>query len=248
MAIRLAAECGLFDIEGTVADIRFVYDVMFPYVRRELDAFLESQWNDPALAGALACLATDVGIASAQESWLLDRLEPAESRARIVQAVHALMDRDSKSTGLKTLQGLVWKSGFESGSLRAEMFDDVLPAWRRWRDAGVELRIYSSGSILAQKLFFSHTTQGDATGLLSGYYDTTIGNKREAESYARIATDCGRPPQGIVFFSDVAAELRAAAAAGMQTVGVVRPNHPEMDGPCPGPILASFDEIEWKPK
>jgi len=242
--LLLNAQCGLFDIEGTVADIRFVYDVMFPYVRRELPSFLAEHWEDANVTSALQLLASDIGESSSAVAWGSGTLEREASIDRAVRAVHQLMDGDSKTTGLKALQGLIWESGFRSGALRSELFSDVLPALERWKARGIELRIYSSGSVLAQKLFFGHTQQGDLTHLFCGYYDTTIGNKREAPSYMRIANDCGVPIAGIVFFSDVAAELQAAASAGMQVVGCERPNHVPLDASYQGPAIRTFDEID----
>lgn len=57
----------------------------------------------------------------------------------------------------------------------------------RWRNAGSKIAIFSSGSIHAQKLLFGYSVEGDLTGLIDGYFDTTTGGKREPESYLRIA-------------------------------------------------------------
>jgi enolase-phosphatase E1 len=155
------------------------------------------------------------------------------------------MDRDSKTTGLKALQGVVWESGFRSGALQAEVFADMVDALKRWRQAGVDLRIYSSGSILAQQLFFGHSTEGDLTSLFSKHYDTTSGSKKEAESYLTIAKDIGLPPEQIVFFTDVYAEIQAASQAGMQVVACLRPNNVPLPSDYAGLMIESFDSIEW---
>ncbi len=230
--LQLTAQCALLDIEGTVADIRFVYDVMFPFVRHHLHGFLNERWNDDQVRLAIGQLTTDSGSSS----------DPTIAWA--IGAVERLMDEDSKTTGLKALQGLIWESGFRDGSLRAEVFDDVLPALLLWRSHGIDIRIYSSGSILAQRLFFGHTTQGDMLPLFSAHYDTTIGGKRDAISYSRIATDCELDPAHIVFLSDVAAELDAANAAGMQAIGCVRPNNAPLPDSYCGPTIRSFSDLE----
>jgi enolase-phosphatase E1 len=133
------------------------------------------------------------------------------------------MDGDVKATGLKQLQGMIWELGFRSGELVAEVFDDVPEALRRWRASGIDIRIYSSGSIAAQKLFFGHTRCGDLTPLLSGFYDTTTGPKRVSESYVSIAKDWRLMPGEILFVSDVPEELNAAIKAGYQTALAIRP-------------------------
>ncbi|MBK8037140.1 MAG: acireductone synthase [Verrucomicrobiaceae bacterium] len=216
----------LLDIEGTVSPLAFVHDVMFPYARRHAAAWLGAHWGHEVIAQ----LARDAGVTS-----FLNALE-AEA------AVHRLMDADAKVTGLKQLQGLIWEQGFRTGDLRSTLFDDVVPALDHWRENGREVRIYSSGSIHAQRLFFAHTTAGDLTPRLSGYYDTTTGSKREAASYTAIATDCGLPPNDILFISDLVDELNAAQSAGMITALALRPGNkpqPENDHPA----IPSFAEI-----
>lgn len=229
--VPVIARCALLDIEGTVADIRFVYDVMFPFVRSQLQSFLNRFQDSPSVRQAIATLESDAG-------------HPIED---IASHVNRLMDSDSKTTGLKALQGLIWESGFRSGSLRAEIFSDVLPSLQRWKQAGVDLKIYSSGSILAQKLFFGHTTQGDLTPLFTEHFDTTIGSKREASSYARIADAVQIRPADIVFLTDVVPEVDAATAVGLQVITCIRPNNAPLPDDYARPTVRSFDEIDLRP-
>jgi enolase-phosphatase E1 len=153
------------------------------------------------------------------------------------------MANDSKSTGLKAIQGLVWKDGFESGAMRAELFDDVLPALEKWNVSGKMISIYSSGSILAQQLFFGHTIHGDVTPLLSHYFDTTTGPKRESISYTSMAQAMQTPPSAILFVSDIGEELMAARNAGFQVVASVRPNNKPLLETYVGPAVSSFADI-----
>lgn len=152
------------------------------------------------------------------------------------------MNRDVKSTPLKTLQGMIWRSGFESGELVSHVFDDVPETLGHWADSGLDVRIYSSGSIDAQKLFFSHTG-GDLTPHLRGHYDTTTGPKREAASYRSIAADMAMEPREILFVSDVGEELDAARQAGMATALAIRPGNREPGGLLEHESLVSFTEI-----
>lgn len=216
----------LLDIEGTTSSVSFVYDVMFPFVRRELDRYLDAHWGQPALTDACRQIARDAN----QESR-------AGDRDWIRGEVLRLMDGDVKATGLKQLQGLIWEAGFISGELKAHVYDDVPPRLRDWHSRGLDIRIYSSGSIQAQKLFFGHTIAGNLLPLLSGYYDTTTGPKKEAGSYTKIAAAFGLPPREILFLSDVATELDAARTTGMQTALVIRP------GNAPAPPKHGHSEI-----
>ncbi len=226
----------LLDIEGTTSAVAYVYDVMFPFARKALSDYLSANWNDPALDGVKKQFAQDAGV-DGYEDW-------PELRNEAVR----LMDGDVKATGLKQLQGLIWEDGFRSGELRAHVFDDVPPAIEAWRDAGVDVRIYSSGSVHAQKLFFGHSEAGDLLPHFSGHYDTTTGPKREAASYTAIADDWGIEPSKILFLSDVTEELNAARAAGLQTALVNRPGNAEpTPAEPPHTTIESFAELTITP-
>ena len=222
----------LLDVEGTTSSIAFVYDVLFEYAKKEIGAFLDTHRSDPIVRELAVAIMAAAGST-------LDAADPT----RAALAAIDLMNKDMKVTPLKTLQGMIWRSGFESGRLVAHVFDDVPPALAAWADSGLDVRIYSSGSIEAQQLFFHHTSFGDLTGHLRGHYDTTTGPKREAASYAAIATDMGLEPRQILFVSDVGPELDAARNAGMQTVLAVRPGNREPGGIFEHPSVTSFAEI-----
>jgi len=230
----------LLDIEGTTSSIAFVYQTLFPYARRELSRFLSVHWDEPAVTAVRERLARDAGAASyAEFCTRIPELTPAEALSREVER---LMDADAKTTGLKQLQGLIWRGGYESGELKSHVFPDVPPALAAWAARGLDIRIYSSGSAEAQCLFFAHTEAGSLTHLLRGYYDTLTGPKRKPASYRVIAADMQRLPQEVLFLSDVAAELDAARAAGLATGLVVRPgNAPAAD--ARHPVLTDFGQI-----
>ncbi len=154
------------------------------------------------------------------------------------------IDRDAKTTGLKEIQGLIWREGFEAGKLRTHIYPDVPVAMRNWTDAGRDVRIYSSGSVLAQKMFFANTDVGSLSGFLSGHYDTTIGSKRDNASYVALAADWGLPPAEIIFLSDIVAELDAARTAGLHTALLTRPENPPVADRHDHPAIASFGVIE----
>jgi enolase-phosphatase E1 len=215
----LSGEIGavLTDIEGTTTSISFVYETLFPYAAARLDEYAGRPDPEPGLAEALARLRLE----QKEEEGLI------ESGVRLADYARRLMAEDRKSTGLKLLQGVIWEEGYRTGALHGHLFPDVPGALAAWRAAGARLRIFSSGSVRAQKLLFAHTEYGDLTPLFEGYHDTTTGPKREAASYAAIADACGLPPGEILFLSDVREELDAAAGAGMRTGMVVRPGNRE---------------------
>ncbi|TWT43703.1 Enolase-phosphatase E1 [Phycisphaerae bacterium RAS1] len=221
--------CILLDIEGTIAPIAFVHDVLFPFARARLNAFLERHWDTPEVHAARQQIADDAH-------------SPPLDRDALIAHLLGLMDRDAKTTGLKSLQGLIWRGGFESGELRSPLFDDVAPAIRRWREEGVRISIYSSGSAAAQRLFCAHTTAGDLTPLIERYFDTTVGAKRSAASYQRIAELLALPAEQMLFISDVPAELAAARAAGVPVRLAVRPGNAPATG-TEFPALQSLSQL-----
>ena len=223
----------LLDIEGTTSSVSFVYDVMFSFVRRELDGYLRGHWGEPDLAAACDAIAKDAGNPAI-----------AKSADQVKGEVIRLMDGDVKATGLKALQGLIWDAGFTSGEMQAHVYDDVPPALKSWNIAGIDVRIYSSGSVQAQKLFFGHTIAGNLLPHFRGHYDTTTGPKKEAASYTSIAAAYGLPPKDILFLSDVPAELDAARQAGLQTGLVIRPGNVAVRPDHGHPEIRSFAEVQ----
>jgi enolase-phosphatase E1 len=225
----------LLDIEGTTTPIAFVHDVLFPYARTHVRAFLALHGEDADLRRV-----RDLLVAEHADDLVRDMPPFASPRTNdaMVAYVEWLMDRDRKSPGLKLLQGDIWEEGYRSGELRGQMFADVAPAIRRWQAAGMRVAIYSSGSELAQRRLFESTSDGDLTPLLSAFFDTRVGAKVDAASYARIATAIGVPASAIVFVSDVTRELAAARESGLQVVLSLRP------GNSPQPDKALYDAIE----
>jgi enolase-phosphatase E1 len=224
---------------------------MFPFVLEHLDNFLRLHAHRPDVLAACEQIAKDAGhpsLAAWRESCNETCSQQALPVDLIATEVRQLMARDVKATGLKTLQGLIWEQGFTSGQLVAHIYPDVIPAIERWRGGGIDVRIYSSGSIAAQKLFFGHVQEaGNCLALFSGHYDTTVGGKKSSESYQRIAADWGIAAQHLLFVSDIFDELSAAQSAGYQVVASLRPGNAPMPGPAPLPFptIDSFSQIEF---
>lgn len=219
------------DIEGTTSSIAFVKDVLFPYARSHLRDFVSAHANDPAVARWLDATADEAGI---------DRTD----RAALVHTLQDWIGADRKATPLKALQGMIWAEGYRRGAFRAHMYPDVAARLRAWHDGGIRLYVFSSGSVAAQKLLFTHSEAGDLGALVSGWFDTQTGPKRSIDAYARIAAAIGERPADCLFLSDVVEELDAAATAGMGTVQVCRP-----PATCPGHgrhrCVTDFDQIAW---
>ena len=218
----------LLDIEGTTTPVEFVYQVLFPYARAHAAEYLARHQDSADCREAVA---------------LLRKEHEVVSPAHVLEHVFSLMDRDKKSPGLKALQGLIWQDGYKSGALRGQVYPDVVPAFERWRARGLDIYIYSSGSVLAQQLLFGSTEAGDLTTFLKGYFDTAVGPKQSPDSYRVIAARMRVPPQGILFVSDVGQELDAARTSGMRTALCVRESGDGLPGSASHPVIRSLAEI-----
>ena len=223
----------LLDIEGTTTSISFVYDVLFPYAAKRLPTFIAERWDDPAVAKSCQAVLADA----------TDAERALPPRDAVLAVIRRQMAGDVKATGLKGLQGLVWREGYESGAVRGHVYEDVPVAFARWKAADVPVAIYSSGSVLAQQLLFRHSAAGDLTPLLAGHYDTTTGPKREAESYRAIARAWGCTTGAIVFGTDQPGEAEAAAAAGCTAVILMRPGNPPLPANLPFAIHADLAKL-----
>ncbi len=229
----------LLDVEGTTTPLSFVTDVLFPYARLHLRAFVRSHASDPAVRQAIEALHGEHE-REAPYSGAPTRRDGDDSA---IAYAEWLMERDSKSPGLKALQGLIWKVGFDAGDLRGEVFDDVPAALRSWRGAGVRTAIYSSGSVLAQKLLFATTPHGDLTRDIDAHFDTAVGAKRDPASYRRISEALVRSPGSMLFVSDISSELEAARSAGCQVALIVRPGNAPQPVPEAVPVIRTFAEL-----
>ncbi|SRR6266404_396045 len=233
----------LLDIEGTTTPIAFVHHVLFQYARSRIKEYVSEHCGFGEVLSDLARLRQEhaADVERNSHSPMLSENSDNEIDS-IIAYLQWLIDRDSKSTALKSLQGKIWREGYLDGTLKAPLFKDVAPALRRWSRCGLRISIFSSGSSLAQRLLFAHTQAGDLTEYIDNYFDTTIGPKKANESYRRIAFASRLPATQILFISDIVPELDAAREANMQTRLCVRPgNQPQ---PSMGhKSVQSFDEI-----
>jgi len=231
--VKFRATVALIDIEGTVGSIAFVRDVLFPYAKARIDSYVRAHTEEPWMRAILDETAREAGV-------------DVHDLPAILRALHTWSDHDVKVTPLKELQGHIWTEGFESSGIQGHLYQDAIDALNRFHDAGVRMYIYSSGSVAAQKLLFGHSVAGDLLPMFSGFFDTTIGGKREVPSYERIVKEIGVAPNDVIFFSDNISELDAAGEAGLQTVQLARPE----DATVPATAhtsVESFVEIDVRP-
>jgi enolase-phosphatase E1 len=220
----------LLDIEGTTTEIDFVHKVLFPYSAQKLEAFITQYGNTPEV---ISCIEEVKATVQNEEKTTIDT-------QRAVEVLQQWIQKDRKHTALKTLQGLIWKEGYETGAYQSHIYEDVPKALAHWKTEGLTLGIYSSGSVAAQKLLFQYTSFGDLTPYFSHYFDTRMGGKKEVASYEKIAKSLSLQPSEILFLSDMEAELEAASQAGFSVKLVDRKQEKP---PSQFPTIETFDSL-----
>ena len=215
----------VLDIEGTTCPVSYVGQVLFPYAAERLEQFLVGHGQDPEVLRL---------VAEVEEAWGRD----ADAKAAgigwhagdsVVPYLRWLIEVDRKLTPLKDLQGLIWAQGYADGDLVSPLFPDVPAALRRWYRSGLELAVYSSGSVPAQQLLYGHSEAGDLRSLFSHWFDTRTGLKQDPNSYRSISETLGAEPGSMLFISDAIGELEAAQTAGMQVLFSDRPGNPQRE-------------------
>jgi enolase-phosphatase E1 len=213
------------DIEGTTTSISFVHDTLFPYAKQHVQEYVETHENEPNVRKILKEVQELASVSSEE----------------VVSTLLTWMEQDKKITPLKTLQGLMWEDGYRRGAFQGHVYEDAYEQMKQWKGQGIPLYVYSSGSVFAQNLLFSHSTHGDMSPLFSNYFDTKIGGKKESASYRTIAEKIGIAPEQILFLSDSIDELNAAREVGIQTILLCRDDEPSKN--CDHPSVTSFYEI-----
>lgn len=202
----------LTDVEGTTTSISFVHETLFPFSKMRLTSFVDAHKNRTDVRAILEL--TKKTALTENEKYLNDE-EASELLLHWIAT-------DRKHSALKDLQGLIWEEGYVSGEIKGHVYPDVPAALKAWKDAGLTLGVYSSGSVKAQHLIFEYSTQGNLRSYFSNHFDTAIGHKREKDSYLNIVKVLNLPPSDILFLSDIKEELDAAFEAGMKTIQLVR--------------------------
>ena len=203
----------LTDIEGTTTSVSFVYDVLFPYFRENI----QKVRTMISLPEVQAIFQETIRLAQENDNVII------ATNDEVIETLIRWSNEDKKITPLKNLQGILWKEAYESALIKGHVYEDVAPALQYWKENGIQLGVFSSGSIAAQKLIFGYSVAGDLTPYFSAYFDTTTGGKREVETYIKISQELNIQPSEILFLSDIIEELEAAQQAGLQTIQLVRP-------------------------
>lgn len=219
------------DIEGTTTSVAFVYDVLFPYFKANINGLKDLVHIE------------EVQQAFKATSHLSNKLEDRRltSVDQIIQTLTRWCNEDRKVTPLKDVQGIIWKKGYEEGEIKGHIYPDVLGCLKSWTEQGKTLSVFSSGSISAQKLLFGFSESGDLRPYFIAYHDTNTGTKKDEETYRKITEELDVNPSNTLFLSDIKEELEAAQNAGLQTCQLTRPGIEKNWDVS----VADFNEIEF---
>jgi len=256
----------LLDIEGTTTPISFVHSTLFPYVSAHLEEYLRQHYYEEQTKEdirdiiKLAQQDQQQGLSvvsipqgpicidpKAESELETSTSSPAfnDQFSALISNIRDQMKLDRKSFALKQLQGHMWKVGYESGELQGFIYDDVVEEMKKWKsDFKLNISIYSSGSIEAQKLIFHYTNHGSLLHLISHHFDTGVGMKQDFHSYQAIIQQLGITPNRLLFCTDVLGEAQAAIKAGAAAVIVVREGNPPVPENCGIRKVHTFRDID----
>lgn len=206
----------VMDVEGTTTSIDFVHQTLFPYSNQKMNEFV----HDPQNRSLIRSIEPELWATLREEGEF--EIEEEQRLNTVALTLLKWIQEDRKHPSLKKIQGYIWEFGYKCGDLKGHIYSDVPEAFQRWRDKGLSLGIYSSGSVLAQKLLFKHSDYGDLTPCLDFHFDTSVGGKREVNSYRKIAEARAESPSQMLFLSDIPEELLAARSAGFWALQIVR--------------------------
>ena len=130
------------DIEGTTSDIRFVLRVLFPYVMNAWPAFVT------------ACCR------SGKDNLRRDRSTGGQLSSSLLLPLFAFMDED-RNHRPQGAQGIIWREGYVMATSPATCIPGRPAVAGKWKSQGIDLYVYSSGSVAAQKLLFGYSDEGD---------------------------------------------------------------------------------------
>ena len=202
----------LMDVEGTTSSISFVHDVLFPYSLTRIEFFIHENLNEPTVQRIVKELKVFLPQDIANDQ-LIDQ---------VILLLKKWIHEDRKHPLLKELQGLIWKQGYETGELKGHVYEDVPIAFKNWAAQGIKLGIYSSGSVLAQRMLFGNSLFGNLNPWISDNFDTAAGPKKVPQSYREISDTIKTPAKQICFLSDSAEEIHAAEEVGLRAIQILR--------------------------
>ena len=218
----------LTDIEGTTSPLSFVREVLVPYTRQRMKAFIREHGDDPTVSKLLEDVRRNLGRD-------LDDEQFAEQLLRWIE-------EERKLSALKTLQAMIWENGYRRDQFKGRVYEDAARNLRQWKERGLRVYGFSAGTVYAQKMLLSHSQYGDLSALFDDFFDTNVGAKDDPTAYQSIATSIQRSPSEVLCISDSREELDAARQVGMYTVWVVREG--ALDPEATHRQVESFDAIE----
>lgn len=245
--------------------ILFIYGVTTPwsyervtlpkYVVDNLSEFISKYWNDKLLQRLIDRIRKQTSLDNAAGADI-PLIEPETSPKEVIQksvVKNILYQLDhpqrSQKAVIESIENMIWHDGYESGKLKAQIFDDVYSALDKWKmQQFVKFYSYAVAKPRGQKLFLKSTIKGDLTKYFNNYFDATGAVEGDVRHYKQmLGLLLERRPEKVVVFTDNPNEARAAIGAGMRSILVLRSgNDPIRQEDLDELIhVRSFNEIEF---
>lgn len=252
MILLSKPEAIIADVEGTITHIHFALQILIPFIKTHLRAFLTETWDQKETKEFVDRLRECVREEKVAGSRMPSIADSDSARDKLFESVLNniiwQMDQNIKNASIKELHILSWIWGCKNKSLKGHVFDDVPEAFHKWKkEKNIKLYIFSSGMVVAQKLLLACSVYGNLEILIDGFFDSAFGSKKDPQSFKNIANNIHIQPKSILFLSDRPEEAKAAKSAGCQAVVVKRPaNDPIKDDERRAfPVVTSLNMITF---
>ena len=213
----------LMDIEGTTTDRHFMSSTLSPFIKTHMKQFLEEafEWPETKQVVKQLRLAQQSGRYKGMPTISIGSKQAVI--ASVVDNVKWQMKNKTMTSQVKQMQILCWWWGFQKNMITTHVYDDVSTALHKWKSEGIAVGVYSSAIVLAQKLLFVKTIRGNLYPLIDHFFDSSIGEKKNSESYKTIVNTIGCEARKVTFITDSTDEAKAAIGAGLTAVLIERP-------------------------
>lgn len=211
----------LFDVNGTTTNTTFAERILGTYFRASVFPFLKQNWAHPQVQRDVRMLRE----AAKENKWppVADDSEPVLAiQESVRKLVEHLLDQRLDCLELAQLRFHVWFDGYAKKYLLTQVYSDVAIQMQKWRcDQDIKLYVVSNGWTVANKVFLSHTNQGDMTILVDDFFDTGVGKMTEPETFGKILKTIKQSADEVMLFTKSGPMARAAAKAGVTPILVV---------------------------
>lgn len=242
----------IFDILGTASKSGFLERVLFPYLKSNLDAYLDTHWNKKDFIKLFNKIMEQSIEFNKQEQTtpIVTPHYSGDARASLMNFINFVTDNGINATAVTQLRFRVWFEGYQQSRIKTPIYSDVPSKIKQWFAEGIKFYVYSNTWVAAQKALLRNTDHGDLTNLISGHFDTeSFGSLIETSSWKKLCTSIKENPNDVLFLTKNSLEGRAACEAGLSIVLVLTHRHNVKAIPTEDrkrfPYIRTLHELGW---